>query len=186
MNRSRIYPLVVPADYVDPQLRDAEDHVLSLGHGVDVVLAEDRDGATKYLELEELQAAGLDASAAHHLALENLIQLAKQGELTAELYQTPAGRPFMVWHSHWLAASCIRIPYLHALARKRFGGEQMGVSIPHQAAMLVFPLGDRAAREEMRALIRDNESDARNLITFELFSLTADGISAFFEEPFTA
>jgi hypothetical protein len=47
--------------------------------------------------------------------------------------------------------------------------------------MLIFPKGTRRARDAMRALICQNESDGAKPLTFELFELTADGPTPFHE-----
>lgn len=47
--------------------------------------------------------------------------------------------------------------------------------------MVVFPMRTRAYRDQMRALIRQNEEGARKPITWELFRLTESEPEAFTE-----
>jgi hypothetical protein len=182
VDRSKIYPDVVAASALADQPAAPEGFVLPLGHEVSVILVEDCGGHSQPVLPEEIEAAGLDADQAHHLAMENLIRLARNRRFQAHLYLSASSFPFMVWRGHWLTAACIRLPYLYRLAKKHLPSHQFCVSIPHRAAMLLFPMADRSLRDEMRALIREREGREPKPITPELFSLTPDGISALLEE----
>jgi hypothetical protein len=177
-----MYPYVVPASYLVGQPPVPDGMVLPLGHEVYTVLVEDCDGSGRNVVPAELEAAGLDADQAHALAVENLIRLARNRRFQAHLYLSPSNIPFMAWHGHWLIAACLRLPYLYRLAKKHLPTQQLCVSIPHPGAMVLFPMANRTLRDEMRALIREKEGGEPEPITWELFSLTPDGVSAFYEE----
>lgn len=183
MNRERLYPYLVRLASVADASGKMPAYGLPIGHGIAVVIAEDAGGATRFPSAAELSAAGLDAASAHQRAMDNLVALCRRQEFAPQLLTTERGRRFIVWHSHWLAAACIRLPYLWKLAAKHLQTDQILASIPHEAAMLLFPRADPAARDEMRALIRENESDARKPLTFALYSVTPDGVAEFHETP---
>lgn len=73
------------------------------------------------------------------------------------------------------AATAILLPRLRDLVAGQVGSREICASIPHREAMLLFAKGDRAHRDEMRALVREKESDGRKPLTFELFELTDAG-----------
>ena len=52
---------------------------------------------------------------------------------------------------------------------------------PQREAMLLFPLGTREERDQMRALTRESEKDARKLVTWELFTLSTTGLQPLVE-----
>ena len=98
-------------------------------------------------------------------------------------HQVPGGYPVIVWSGHWLVASCMRLPRLYEFAAKSLEADRLCISIPQRELLFVFPEGTREQRDQMRAIIVDNEADAANQITFELFSLSADGLRPMVETP---
>jgi hypothetical protein len=182
LSAQTLYPRVVPAGYLRSLPEYPEGFVHALGHEVHVVLVEDLGGLYGNVTPQQLEQAGLDPFQAHNLALENLVRLVRRREVSARMYRTPQQRPFVLWQGHALTASCIRLPNLFRLARRQLGTDGIAAAIPHSETMLLFPLGDRAFRGEMRERIRKNEHHEQRLITFEFFSLNADGVSALLEE----
>jgi hypothetical protein len=83
------------------------------------------------------------------------------------------GMPFILWSRHWLSASCVRLSGLYAFASHLLKADTVCASVPQREAMLLFPLGTSEQRDQMRALIRENEVDARKPLTWELFILSA-------------
>ena len=175
-----MYPYVVPAGYLQGQA-ESSDWILPLGHDLHVMLWQDLGNSACNVLPQQLKEAGLDSAAAHELALGNLERFARSGGIRISVGKSADGTPFMGWLGHWLAASCIRLPGLFDFASRHLGVNDLFVSIPQREAMIIFPGRDRASRDEMRALIRKNEGDARKLITWELFTLVRDGISPFME-----
>jgi hypothetical protein len=177
----KIYPYVVPAGYVDKLPATADGFVLPLGHNVFAMLVHDLDGLCRNVFEGELAEVRLDASEAHRRALANLEQLAEGNAIQKALYRGPEGMPFLLWSGHWLAASCARLPSLHAFASEILQTPELCVSIPHRESLLVFPRGTRAQRDQMRDIIRRNEGDASKPITWELFTLTPAGLAPLVE-----
>jgi hypothetical protein len=176
MDLAKVYPYVVPAGYIEHAPDGPDGLILPLGHDIFAMLVHDLDGVCRNVLPEELADAGLTVAGIHGQALENLESLAQGQEIQKSMHQGPGGTPFMLWSGHWLTASCIRLPGLCAFATKYLKVDTVAVSVPQREAMLLFPLGTRKEREQMRALIRKNEEDARKLVTWEFFELSPDGL----------
>jgi hypothetical protein len=179
MDLAKIYPYVVPAGYVEAAPSGPEGFILPLGHDVFAMLVHDLDGLCRNVLPEEVE--GLEAGEVHQRALSNLEDLAQGQEIQKSMHQGPGGMPFILWSGHWLTASCIRLGGLHAFATKLLKVDTVCVSIPQREAMLLFPRGTREQRDQMRTLIRQNEEDARKLVTWELFTLSAAVLEPFVE-----
>lgn len=177
MDASRIYPYIVPAAYVQSIAPAAEGMALPLGHDVYAMLWEDCGGVSRNLSDQELHEAALDPFTAHDMALENLHRLARSGAVRIGLMgTTDDDTPFIVWAGHWLAASCVRLPNLYAFACEQLHARDLCASIPQRETLVIFPNKDKPFRDRMRHMIRTAENDSRKQITYELFSLTADGV----------
>ena len=124
----------------------------------------------------------LDAYGGHVVAVDNLERVAKSPGFNATLCRTKSDQHFVAWHGNWLAASCCQLPYLYKLVRRQLATDRLCLSIPHRGTMLLFPQGDQASRDEMRSVIQKLEGQAPEQLTFELFCLQADGVSAFYED----
>ena len=179
---SKIYPYVVPAAYVQSIAPTREGIALPIGHDVYAMLWEDCGGVSRNVSEEELEAAGLDPFDAQDLALENLHAVARSGAVRIGLMGTKADdTPFIVWAGHWLAASCVRLPNLYAFACEQLHTHDLCASIPQRETLVIFPSKGKSFRDDMRRMIRTSEGRSRKPITFELFSLTADGVCPFHE-----
>jgi hypothetical protein len=181
MDLSKIYPYVVPAGYVEQAPSGPDGFLLPLGHDIFAMLVHDLDGVCRNVMPDELAETGLSTAALHQRALENLQSLAQGPDIQKSMYQGPGGIPFVVWSRHWLTASCVRLPGLYAFAIKILKADTVCVSVPQREAMLLFPLGSIEEREQMRAIIRKNEEDARKLVTWELFTSSAAGLQPLVE-----
>jgi len=182
MNLAKIYPYVVPASYIEHAPNGPDRFILPIGHDVFAMLVHDLNGVCRNVLPSELAQAKLTSAAAHEQALENLERLALGAEIQKSKHQGPTGVPFVLWSGHWLTASCIRLPRLHAFATKFLNTDTACVSIPQREAMLLFPLSTKEQREQMQTLIRKNEEGARKLVTWELFELSAAGLRPFTEQ----
>jgi len=80
------------------------------------------------------------------------------------------------------AVQGVRSEDLRDLVAGPLGTRDLCASIPHREALLLFPRGDRAHRDAMRALVREKEGDGRKPLTFELFRLGDDGVKPFDEQ----
>lgn len=178
---SKIYPYVVPSGYLEGVDPGPPGFYLALGHDIHALPYRDLGNSCVNIRPRDMSAAGLNAAQLHQLALENLLKLAKGTAFTKSLHQTPNGTPFLVWTGHWLAASCSRLPSLFKFASKHLQAEKLCVSIPHRELMIIFPFGTLEQRQQLRAMIYENEKEARKLITWELFTLTAAGLKALSE-----
>ncbi len=67
------------------------------------------------------------------------------------------------------------------LARNRLQCQEVCFSVPHAYALLLFPKGDRAYRDAMRALTKEKESGGRKPLTWELFEYKGQLAQAFVE-----
>ncbi len=146
-----------------------------------VVLVFDLEGLVRNVTAADLRRLGLTGEAAHARALRNLEDRARAGGIDMASFQGPLGKPFVLVGGTWAAAS-ILLPGLRDVVGERIGTRDACASIPHRDAMLLFPKGDRAYRDAMRALVREKESDGRKPLTFDLFVLTDSGPKPF-DEP---
>ncbi len=179
LNPAKIYPYVIPTDYLVHQRAGPEGLTYPLGHGLHVTLVHDLDGLARNVLGEELAAAKLTPEQAPARARENLATLVESGAVTIRRFNGPQGKPFIIFTDHWLAASCVLLPDLRTLAAKNLGTEDFCVCLPQRDSMLLFPVANEAFRHEMMSVIRKNEADARKLLSFGLFQLDATGIREF-------
>ena len=172
-----IYPYVVPSAYFQATSAKAMAVTWPLGHGLYVALVQDLDGAVRNILPEDLDALGLSAEEVKKKAIENLEALAKSGAIGQQRFAGPDQKPFVLFGGHWAAAACILLPGLHQMGVKNVGSEELCVCIPHREALLMFAKADVRYRDLMRAMIRERESDGRKPLTFDLFELTAKGLT---------
>lgn len=79
---------------------------------------------------------------------------------------------FILWGgSHWLSASSLLLPGLHAMARRALGDTDICAAIPHRDVMLLFGARSQPWRDEMQALITEKKSGGRKPITRRLIKL---------------
>ncbi len=175
--KSTIVPYVVPKSYVTNP-----GTARLLGHDIWAVLAEakgDLVGGISAARLGELGVGSVEA--AWSIAFENLDDVFTD-KLKCPWFPARDGVPkFILCGGHWLAGSCLVLPRLHAWASRTFDSEEILVSVPQREALVIFPKGTRSSRAGMREKIRAAESDARKLITWELFSLDSAGVREFHE-----
>lgn len=206
---ARVLPYVVAEQAVDVRALAAHGLGIPLGHALAIVLVHEQGGACRGLEAEDVAQMKLSAADLHRQALDNLAALAEHPQIAKRLHRAPDGLPYWVWSGHWLVASCLRLPQLYEQACHRLGAVRLLVSLPRRETMIIFPEGDRASRQRMRALIRQ-EHGAQRMgeivpsavrrselppsdlssserppselpLTWELFSLTPSGVTPFFE-----
>jgi hypothetical protein len=146
------------------------------------MLVHDLDGLCRNVFPEELAESRVSPAEAHERALNNLSALAQGTGIQKSLFHGPGGTQFVLWSGHWLTASCVRLPGLYSFATKALKADTLCVSIPQREAMLLFPLGTREERDQMRALIQEQEAKARKHVTWELFTLSPMGLHPF-DEP---
>lgn len=173
---AKVYPYVIPAAYLEGAT-GVRTLSWPLGHGLHVSLIHDLDGLVRNVTPDELGGLGLSLEEAKKRATDNLSLLFKSGEIKASRFNGPGGKPFILVGGHWATATCILLPNLHKFAAPNLGAEELCVSIPHREAMLIFPKGDKAYRDTMRRMIREKESDGPKPLSFELFTLTAEGLA---------
>ncbi len=200
LDATKMYPYVVPRSYFDlPEglpaevaaqmgqswMPQQEGFVLPLRNDIvtTLVVSTDDGQMLRCLQPEDLERAGLDPAKAHSLALANLERLARDGTTfqTATRALGNNGRPVIVWHGHWLAASCIVLPWLYDWAKKAVQNEEFGISIPQGEVMVLFPWGEAGFIEDIKSWIKNLVAGMDKLITFELFRLTPAGISPLVE-----
>ncbi|MCP3099257.1 hypothetical protein LZ198_10280 [Myxococcus sp. K15C18031901] len=174
---NRIVPYVVPSTY--PRVPELSRE---LGHGLWVLLSKNLDGLVSGLSQEDLEDAGaMSIDEAWKTADENLDAYFKK-EGTARRYSDEPGLPpFIVLSGTWLVATCIVLQRLHTIAARALPDTELLVSIPHRESLLIFPKGTAKSRAKMRARIRQVDGGGDKPLTFELFDLTATGVTPFHE-----
>lgn len=175
LDPAKVFPCVVPRGYGDVA-GASDDPKWPLGHALEVVLVYDFGGVIRNVRRVDLAEMNLPLEAARARAIQNLQALMRPGGVEQRRFPGPQGKPFVLFGGHWASATCLLLPGLRGMGTKNIGTDALCVCIPHRDALLMFAKGDKAYRDEMRALIRQNESDGRKPLTFELFELTADGV----------
>jgi hypothetical protein len=169
LDLARLYPYVVLAGYA----KSGADS--DLGHGLHVALVIDEGGTVRSVSAAELAAAKLSPADARSRALDNLDALLKANQIHLQLLSGPSEKPFILVGGHWAAASIILLPKLQTFAENALKTDQLAASIPHREAALIFPNGDKASLDQMRALVREKESGGKTPLTSGLFQLTGHG-----------
>lgn len=177
----RLLPVIVPAGYFP----SSPPALVPLLPGLAIALAEDCDGIARYTPPASLEAAGLTLADAERTALENLCQRARQNEVRGMTMLGADGAPaFILWGgAHWLSASSLLLPGLRVLAQRALGEHEICAAIPHRDVMLLFGTRDQAWRDEMQAVISENESDGRKPLTRRLIRLLDTGNSPYYKQP---
>jgi len=187
MDLAKVYPYVTLSgngeDQTELPAGMPEGMFLPLGHEVFAVPVYDLGDDFRNVQPDDLEEAGLNPADLHAEALYNLETLAQGPAIQKATHQVPDGYKVIVWSGHWLVASCLRLPRLYDFAAKTLETDRLCISIPQRELLFVFPEGTREQRDQMRAIILDNETDAKNPITWELFSLSANGLRPIVETP---
>jgi hypothetical protein len=173
---AKIYPYVVPADYLEHQPASPTRMAWPLGHGLHEVLVHDLGTLVRNVSPADLVALGLTPQTARQRALANLADAVRTGAIRHQLIAGPQQRSFLLFGGHWSAAAAILLPDLHRLVVKHLGDGNFCACLPHREALLVFAKGDRAYREEMRAMIREREGAGYKSLSFSFFELGPDGV----------
>ncbi|HLX64332.1 MAG TPA: hypothetical protein VKX17_23870 [Planctomycetota bacterium] len=182
MHTSKIYPYVVPEGYLAFMPKPPEGFFRALGHNTYLSLVIDFDNICGCVTPDMLNEHGMSIDEAHQKAVLNLQKLATdESAIQKTAHKAPDGTQFVVWGSHWLAASCLVLPNLFSWARKTLGTDEILASVPERETMVLFPQKDRATRDRMRQLIAHVEKDPKKPITWELFSISGGEIKAIFD-----
>jgi len=137
----------------------------------------------KSMTEENLQKMHLTAEQLRAQALQNLEHALKSGTIgSTEFPKGPGDKPFILIGGHWAASACCILPLMPGLARQKLQSQDVCFSVPHTEALLLFAKGDRVYRDEMRAMIREKESDGRKRLTWEFFEYKASSLAPFDEE----
>ena len=177
-----LYPYVVPASYLPASDSTSRELARPLGHELYVMLVFDLHGAVRNAIAKDLARLGLTAEKAHERALQNLEKLLQDEKIQMAVFHGPMGKPFVLVGGSWAAATSLLVPGLRDLVAERLATKEICASIPHREALLLFAKGDRAYRDQMRALVREKESDGTKPLTFGLFELTDAGVKPL-DEP---
>jgi hypothetical protein len=154
-----------------------------LGHDVYSAIVEELSGMAKSMTIEKLRKLQLTAEQLRSQAMQNLAQALKSGVIgSTEFPKGPRDKPFILVGGHWAASACCLLSLMPDLARQRLGSKDVCFSVPHTEALLLFGKGDRGYRDEMRALIREKESDGRKRLTWELFEYMGETASPLVED----
>jgi hypothetical protein len=179
LDRSRLYPLLVPRGYLP-----SEEHVrVGLLEGLDITFVEDLRGLVRGLKRSDLDASKLSLDALQSCALDNLVASVKSQEVHAAVFDAIPDQKFVLWGGSWLAATCLLLPRLLEITAGALGTTDLCAAIPHRDAMLVFPVGDATSRAKMQKLIDEKESDGRKPITRRLVRLSDPKDARYYEAP---
>jgi hypothetical protein len=173
----KIFPYLVPSEYLKHGALQPDQITRLLGHDLYIVLVQELNGSVRNVLPTDLQKLGLTPQQAQAKADENLGALIKKQTIKSSVFPNgPGGKPFALFGGHWAAAAAATWTGLHGALSKALGSEALIVSVPHREAMLVFRDGDAAYVESVKTMIREKEADGQKPLTWELFTLTKDGL----------
>lgn len=181
MNIEKLYPYVVPEEYVLP-MRRPDGFVQWLGHDVYVILVEDKPELFWIHTPEAILSTGLTFDEAHKLALSNLVKFVAGPGIDIQGHQSSDGTCFVEYSGHGLASSCLVLPNLYTWATQNLKTKDVLASVPQRELLILFTRKDRTFRDAMRRAISTKEKDARKPITTELFEITPNGVFPFSEQ----
>ena len=146
-------------------------------------LVEEFIGSVKSMTVENLEKMHLTAEQLHAQAFQNPEHALTSGRIgSTEFPKGPRNNPFLLMGGRWAASACCILPLMPGLAREKLRSQEVCFSVPHTETLLLFPKGDRAYRDEMRAMIREQEPDGRKRLTWELFEYKGNSVVPFDEE----
>lgn len=173
----KIYPYVVTKEYLAHGAPQPDGMTRSLGDDIFIVLVHNLDGLVRNVLPGDLKALGLSAEQAQARADQNLGALVTNQIVKSTVFPSgPQGKPFALFGGHWAAATVATWSGLHAILSKALGSDSLIVSMPHRDALLIFPEGDDDYVRAIQAMIREKESDGKKPLTWDLFTLSKDGL----------
>jgi len=112
LDPGRLLPVIVPAGYFPSRVPACTPFLA----GVDVAFGEDGDGVVGYTPPARLEAVGLSVRDAERIALENLCQRARQGDVSGRTMTGDDGQPafILLGGGHWLSAPCLTTSSRHS------------------------------------------------------------------------
>ncbi len=177
-NAESLYPYVVPKEYLEHGAPQPDGITRSLGHGLYIVLVFDLNGMVRNVLPSDLESLGLRPEQAIAKADQNLGSLITSQTLKSTVFPSgPQNKPFALFGGHWSAASAGTWTGLFNILSKALASEQLVVSLPHRDALIVFADGDTSYINAMKTMIREREADGQKPLTWELFTLTNNGLS---------
>ena len=180
---TRLYPYVVPAEYLAYEDKYPEGFTRKLGYNLHVVLVFDEGTHVRNVQPKDLEAMHLSIGQEYERANSNLDELVKSGAIKMMAFPNgPNGQPFVLVGGHWAAATAILSQKVNEVAVRALKTSDLCVSIPHREAMLIFPSGSESSRQAFRAMIRTQEGDGKKPLTFELFTISSHGVKEFHEK----
>ena len=179
MNLDALFPYLVRGE--------RNSTCVPVGHGVWAEMSEDTETADGIVHAvvtpDRLRDAGVSVEAAYARALENLVRFADDSpDLSVDvLGGIGEAVHLLVYCDHPRAAACLLLPDLYEQACDLLGTTEVCAVVPQRESLVVLPRRDRAYRERVVGMLREQEADSRCPLSFELFELTADGVREFVE-----
>lgn len=169
-----IHPYVVR-----PRENDPEGHgIFGLGHGLEVALLVSRQGLARAVMRDEIEALGIDPSVAYLRALDRLTLAYLNRHLPWTMMPGPSGRPTMVFHHRYLAASCMLLPELYDHASFQLREERLRIAVPSRDRMIILRADDCEDPVRLAAFLRAvGRPGVLPDLTTNLFILDPGGIS---------
>lgn len=164
LNREQLFPRLAVGDAAESQV--------ALGHGLVAGFGTANGAETSPAE------AGLSPEEARRIALENLARFADESpDLSVQVLGSPGGPiHLLLYADHPLASACLLLPDLYGHAAEMLHETDLLACVPQAESLVVFPA---AIREAVVTKLREIEADAARPLTFELFSLSANGVVPF-------
>jgi hypothetical protein len=192
LDKTKLYPLLVPADY----FRDSASKPVRrpLVKGIDVALAiesgspvrgaggEAEFGLVEYATGEDLRLAGLEVDSAYRLALENLEHAAEKGIVQPRLATgADAIGKLVILSGHWLSATCNLLRGLPKIASQALGSDKIIAVVPHRNSLVLF--ADSPDRKKWVRWVLEREEEGQKPLTKRPLHLRGTATAEFWRQP---
>lgn len=140
--------------YVSMRPPEGKTPLVHIGDSLAIALLHIHTQGFDVLYREDVQAFGLDACQAYLASRLQLTSLVKSGKVTVRPDRGPWDSAALVFEHRLLAASCVVLPDLYAMAEEALHTDRLCIAIPRRDRMMVFPDMGQAFRAAIRDSLR--------------------------------
>jgi len=173
-----VYPYIITKDYLIDGIKEETvffDTIID--NELYLTLVKDLNGLVENVKSSDLRKGNITNQQAIDSAKKNLDRMLKEEKIKATLFNGPNDIKFILFSDHWLSAASLYRSNLYTFASKNLKADTFYVSIPQRDAMIIFPKCNDNELSDFKTMIKEKESDARKLLTWEIFQLDKNGLT---------
>lgn len=169
---SNVFPYIITQDYLIEGIKEETVLIDTLiENELYLTLVKDLNGLVENIKISDLKQQNISIELATDSAHANLDRMFKEQKIKATLFDGPNDIPFILFSEHWLSSASLYWTNLYSFANKNLKADTFYVSIPQRDAMIIFPKCNNKELLDFKAMIKEKESDASKLLTWEIFQL---------------